>query len=313
MTIWFGRPGQQVELPHPRGGVQVTRERPASPFRTGSGGVRVGQAVGGKRQVMLSWQRLWYETTAVIEAFAHGHEGPGPFVLHDPSRVNWLTVNQSAATSHLNDTTGFGADNGAGGASGYDFDDNLSSSATAYHRGPRSLRWLVDNAAPGPSGGVLDTLQLHPASDTWPGIPIVPGEELCFSCWVYGDPVDPVDTLTARLAWLDAAGEELSTTDGTPVAPSSDWTQISVSDEPPEDAVYVLCRVVAAGEAMAEATAVLHLDEFQLELGSAPTTWRPGTGIYPMAVISMDERWPWQAEGYREGVRLVLQEVGSGV
>lgn len=522
MTIWFGRPGDPIQLEHPRGGVRLTRDRPSAVFRTGSGGARVGQAIGGKREYQLNWQRLWYETYAALEGYYHGHEGPGPFALHDPGRPNWLTVNQSGATSQTNDPTGFSAweadglnlsatasgsnawtndnatlggtgdmsmraeadpitwanevdgqclvgqwsdilttqrsrllgvgangipflvwsstgsnvlfrpctvalaadagpfalradldvDDGAGNhvvtfyisdsiggtwrqlgsavttvgtttvfnsnlplevgahSSGahdifrgviraaevyvggvlaanprfdrqrpntltltdsvsnlwtlrgsaaitgdYDGADNLSSSASAFHRGPRSLRWDVfsDNAAAAASGSVIDSLKILPASPSWPGIPVVPGQAICLSFWRKANAGGPVATLTPRLQWLDAAGAVLSTTTGTPTAPSTSWLQQQVTGTPPVGATYVLCWVDATDSlASPVGTTVVWLDEFQLEFGAAPGTWRPGTGIYPLAVTGLTEEWPWRAELYRENAVLTLQEAGPG-
>ena len=104
--MYFGRPGSLFEIPHPRGGARLTRDRPTSTFRTAAGSARVGKTSEGVRQYTLAWEQLWYETFAQLEAFDQGHEGPGPFALIDPGRINMLTVNQSSATSLLNDTAG---------------------------------------------------------------------------------------------------------------------------------------------------------------------------------------------------------------
>lgn len=105
--IYFGSPGALAVIPHPRGGVQTTRVRSSAVFSTATGGARTSRTLDGKRRYTLNWQQLWYETYQAILAYDQGHNGPGPFVLHDPAQINWLTVNQSAATSHRYDTTGF--------------------------------------------------------------------------------------------------------------------------------------------------------------------------------------------------------------
>lgn len=289
-TIYFGAPGRQEEILHPRGGVVNTRDRPSSVFRTGTGSSRVTRSISGKRQYTLNWQRLWYESFATLQAYHDGHNGPGPFVLHDPGQINWLTVNQSSATSHLNDTDGFSV-SGTG--------SNISSSATAYHRGPRSLRWAFVGAASG-------TLTLDSPTPIWPGIPVVDGLEMAFSAYAKLD-ASVTSTLTLQLAWLDVDGNAVATTSGTPVSLTTDWQQATVATTPPEGAVYVLCKAEKTG---AGSDAVVHLDEFQLERGSVTTSWRPGTGVFPVAVVSLAERWPWRASDYRESVVLILQEAG---
>jgi len=289
--IYFGAPGRQIQIYHPRNGVGATRIRPTATFQTGTGGARVSRSISGKRQFSLNWQQLWYESYAELEAYHHGHNGPGPFVLHDPGQPNWLTVNQSAATSHLNNTDGFTL-----AATG----SNLSSSATAYHRGPRSLLWHFPGTAPSGS------LTVDPSTSTWPGIPVVQGLAMCL--WAYAKlAAAGAATLTLRLSWLDEDGEVLSNTDATPLTLTTDWQQTSVTATPPAGAVYVLCQARATG---VDAGMRLHLDEFQLERGDSPTSWAPGAGVFPVAVVSLVERWPWQASNYRESVTFILQEAG---
>lgn len=293
MTVYFGRPGAQISIPDPRGGVQSTRGRPTSKFETGNGGMRASRLLDGRRQYTLNWQQLWYETYAQIEGFYHGHEGPGPFALHDPGRINLLTVNQSSATSHRNDTNGFTV---AGSGC------NISSSATGYHRGPRALQWNFTFAV---SGSVtLDT-----PTAVWPGIPCISGQALCFSAYGIGwGSTDPTVTAAARLTWYNSAGTVLSTSTGSTISTTAGaWQQFYVTASPPAGAVYVRCSVAVTGTL---AGAALHLDEFQLEVGSLPTAWRPGTGVFPVSVMSLTEQWPWAASDYRQNPILVLQEVG---
>lgn len=516
MTIYFGRPGAQISIPDPRNGVQSTRSRPASTFVTGNGGVRASRLVDGRRQFSLNWQQLWYETYATLEGYYHGHEGPGPFVLHDPGRINLFTVNQSSATSHRNDAdefslvgawqsetrdpglyttvvassyastpdaadvditgdlgllwygtlndytsgasqrligkvqtssnTSYGlyvssigaltlqwsadgstvlsantsitsiavdgqgiafwatldVNNGLGGytvtfyrstslngpwtqiaqtvttagttsvfsgtaavevgsrnagasenangvtyaaevrasldttqsrrkidfTAGYtgqtSFTDistpsatwtvganativgsapvNLSSAASGYHRGPRALEWNFSTASSA-------EMFLDSPTAIWPGIPVVAGQALCFSAYATGWGVtDPTITLTPKMRWYDTAGSFLSTTTGSPLSTAaSTWAQIIATATPPAGAAYVLCSVLATGVG---AGASVHLDEFQLQTGSTPTAWRPGTGVFPVSVMSLTEQWPWSAADYRQSPTLVLQEVG---
>lgn len=453
--IYLGRPGALRELPYPRGGADITRLRTRAVFALGSGGVRMSQLPGGKRRYTYGWQSLDLATYAVLEAFDQGHEGVGPFVLLDPSQVNMLTDNQSAATSVRNDT-----DNFTVAGSGC----TITSDATVYNRGPASLRW--DFTVGSPSGALLT---LDSPSPEWPGIPIVnlstdgatlntnaffeadasgwsviggtiarsitqahegvasllmtpdgvtsacraqssqvtasagsvyrasawvrcaatrsvdvdvnwftavgvflsgrtlslpvtantwtlldfgldqpapvapantgratiqisetgtpsgahtvhmdevrlrqftPGRSLCFWFTALGGGSDPIVTLTPQLQWLDASGEVLSTTSGTPtVTNASTAVTMSVSSFPPANAVWVK-PLVAATAGSISAGAAVWLDQFQLEAGTAPTTWRPGTGVLPVQVVSLPEAWPWGWPDYRSGATLVLQEVG---
>lgn len=292
-SMYFGRPGYLAEIPHPRGGAQTTRVRGTAVFATAGGGARTGRTVEGRRPIILRWERLFYETFAQLEAFDHGHEGPGPFALIDPSRINYLTVNQSSATSMYRAT-----DNFTIAGSGC----TISSTDLTYDRGPRSLQWNFTFAASG-------DLTLDSPSTVWPGIPVVAGVQLTFSVYHKGGGTDAVMTVVPALEWFDEFGAVLSTTSGAGgTSGSAAFAVTSVSGTPPASAAYVRCHVtVATGMS---AGSVLYLDRFQLERGAAVTTWRPGTGVKPVSVVSLVEEWPWQAADYRDGPVLTLQEVG---
>lgn len=294
VTIYFGRPGSLITLPHPRGGVRATRDRPTFIYRTGGGGARVSKVVGGRRPFTLNWERLDYDTFSTLLAFDQGHEGPGPFALLDPGQRNQLTVNQSSATSETND-----ADNFTVAGSGY----ALSSDATTYRRGPRSLKVSIAYAAQ--SG----TITLDPATPDWYGTPVASSRAMVFSYWAKGGGTDPVVTLTPRLAWYSAAGAALSTSTGTPAATASAaWTQMYVTATPPASAAYVQASVAASGGTIS-ASANLYLDQLQLEEGTTPGTWHPGTGVLPVQVVSVVDQWPFYQIGLRDGPVMVLQEV----
>lgn len=293
MTIYFGRPGAQISIPDPRNSLESTRVRSTAVFLTGSGGARGGRLLEGKRQFTLNWQQLWYSTYATLEGYHHGHEGPGPFVLHDPGRINLLTVNQSSATSHRNDTDGFSVT-----ASGH----SIASSSSSVNRGPRALEWNLTYAVTG-------NLYVLPATPIWPGIPTLAGQSMCFWMQAVGNGVtDPTVNLAAKLAWLDSTGVVLSTTTGSTLGTNgAAYQQLSVAGTPPASALYVLPYIQISG---ALAGASVHLDNIQLEMAAAPTTWRPGTGLWPVQVVSLTEKWPWAASDYRQNPTLVLQEVG---
>lgn len=289
--MYFGRPGSLFEIPHPRGGVRGPRERAVAVFKTAAGSARVGTSDSGVRQYVLSWEQLWYETFAQLEAFDQGHEGPGPFALIDPGRINMLTTNQSSATSHLNSTDNFTVA-GSGGT--------LTSSTVDTNRGPRSLAWNFAFASSG-------ALTLDAPSFDWPGIPVVEGVALTFSFYAKGAGGDAVMSVTPKLEWADIDGVVLSTDSGSALTTNSSAFQLaSVTATPPASAVYVLCKVDATGQS---SSSVLRLDSFQLEAASTASSWRPGTGVMPVAVVSFADEWPWEAATFRRGPVLTLQEV----
>ena len=290
--MYFGRPGSLFEIPHPRGGVQGTRVRPVSVFQTAAGKARVGKTAQGVRQYSLSWESLWYETYATLESFDHGHEGIGPFALIDPGRINMLTVNQSAATSSLNSTDNFTV-SGSGSI--------LSSSFAAYDRGPRSLAWNFTFASSG-------ALTLDSPSIDWSGVPTVAAVPLTFSLYHKGAGTDAIMSIIPKLEWRDVNGAVLSTSSGsTGTSNSSAFQVASVTATPPANSAHVLCKADVTGQS---AGSILYLDRFQLEAASSVSTWRPGTGVLPVSVLSLAEEWPWEASTYRSGPVMMLQEVG---
>lgn len=182
----------------------------------------------------------------------------------------------------------------------------LESVSTPVYRGPRALLWRHNGTAL-----QLPWLSIDPPSTVWPGIPVIAGQAIILSMQVRGGGLDAVATLTPKLIWLNAAGVPVSITSGTPVVTSTSYASMTVTGTPPTGAVYVQCKVEAtSGITGAGGSSLLYFDNLQLERGSTVTEWRPGTGIFPVTVMSLNEQWPWQASDYRESPVLVLQEVG---
>lgn len=181
----------------------------------------------------------------------------------------------------------------------------LESISTPIYRGPRALLWRhlgVGLQAP--------WLSIDPPVTTWPGIPIISGQAIILSMQVRGGGADAIVTLTPKLIWLNASWTPVSITSGTPVVTASGaYASMTVSGTPPAGAVYVACKVEATSGLSAES--YVYVDNLQLERGSSVTTWRPGTGVYPVTIMSLNEQWPWQASDYRESPVMVLQEVGA--
>jgi hypothetical protein len=181
----------------------------------------------------------------------------------------------------------------------------LSSTPTPVNRGPRALEWIHN----GLTGLQLPWLTIDPPVREWPGIPVIANQPIILSCQVRGGGTDAVVTLTPKLIWLNYNWCPVSITSGTPVATSSSaYASMSVSGTPPSGAAYVVCVVEATSGL--SAGSIIYLDQFQLERGSTITEWRPGTGIFPVSLVSLNEQWPWQAWDYRETATLVLQETG---
>lgn len=293
--IYFGTPGSLITLHHPRGGVEPTRAVPVQEFPLGNGEYRTRRAASGSRLFSLDWANLSYDDFSTLAAYAHGHNGPGPFVFLNPGERNHLTVNQASATSDNNEASDFTVA-GTG--------QTIASSTTLVRRGPRSLAWTFASGSP-PSGSVtLDTPYVG-----WYGIPVALRPQV-FSFYARGGGTDGIVTLTPQIVWYNTAGGVVATTSGSSAATATGaWTAFTATATAPAGTAYALPRVTYTSGA--SAGSIVYLDNFQFEEGSTPGTWRPGTGVFPVTIVSLDEKWPWlSADELREGPKLVLREDG---
>lgn len=287
--IYFGRPGALVAIHDPRGNIRATRARPTGKFRTGDGGAALERRLHGVRQYTLGYESLTRADFHTLMQYDQGHMGIGPWALIDPGQINMLTVNQSSATSLTNDTDNFTVA-GSGWA--------VSSSATLYRRGPRSLLMTATYA------DQTGALTLDSPYAGWSGIPVVDRDH-AFSFYAR-TAVDSAVSMAARMAYLDVNGATLSTTTGTVVvAGTGAWSQVLVSANADTGSAYCNLTVVASG---ASAGALLYLDEFQFEAASTPTSWTPGTGVFPVVIEQLDDNWQWLWPEYRERPAFVLSE-----
>lgn len=296
-NIYFGAPGALVTLPHPRGGVKTSRVRPRQQFPLGNGEIRTRSGLHGSRMFELNYESITFDLHSTLLAYDQGHMGPGPFAFLDPGQRNMLTVNQAAATSLSNDTSNFTI---AGSG------QSIASSTTLVLGTPRSLAWTFNASSPASAASVL-TLDSPYAG--WPGIPVT-SRALCFSCQLRGGGSDAIANFRGALDWYDVSGTLLSTSTGSAVTTSSGaWTQAFVTATAPGSAAFVRCKVqYVTGETFG---GIVYLAQFQLEEGSTPGTWRPGTGVRPVTVVGYNDDWPWlYANEVRSGPTLQLREDG---
>lgn len=279
-NLYFGIPGALGILPQPRGGVKTPRVRPRQEFTLGNGEVRARSSLQGSRLFELSYESIDFATHSTLLAFDQGHMGPGPFAFLDPGERNQLTVNQSASTSQTNDTLNFSIA-GSGCV--------LSSSTAQLLDVPRSLAWTFNFASPGSGAALLTLDSPYPG---WPGVPVVAGRSMCFSCQIRGGSADAIANYQPQLRWFDVNGITLSTITGSTVITSSGaWTGMTVAGVAPVGSAYVSPRVQYVTGA--SAGTIAYLTRFQLEEGAALSTWRPGTGVFPVTVVGYVDNWPW--------------------
>jgi hypothetical protein len=291
-ATYFGLPGNLRKLYDPVGGMLATRELETSVFKTGAGGARVSKALDGTRQYMLNYEALGRDNFEYLNAFQLGHMGPGPFVLLDPGRRNLLMPNQSSATSVRNDTLGFTVA-GAGGS--------ISSDSTLVAVVPRTLKWSFATTTP-----VSASLLLDKPWSGWQGIPVI-NRPYVFSCVLFG--AAGAITVALTLKWMDLAGATLATTTGaTVVSSTTAWTPVFVTASPPAGSVWVQPGVAPTVATITSGEA-LYLSALQLAEGSAPGIWQPGTGVWPVQLVGLPERYGFAEPGMLVQPVLALQEV----
>lgn len=303
-NIYFGQPGKQLQtLPWPSGGIDKPYERQTFDFLTGSGLHQVSSLSVGSRQYSVNWDSMHIDTFSMLSQYRIGTNGPGPFVLIDPSAENLLPANVSAPTgvTSLPNPDFILPTGGAGqGSLGQSVDP------TKIHRasGWASLRWVFNSA---PDATCI--LAPAPQFRNWYGHPVVAGLPYTFSSWVTVDgTVETNATVSVRLGWLDKDGVQLSESNGGATAITT-WTRLSVIATAPAGAVYAVPRWVLDGTTMAVGGA-LFIDEALWEQDNVLNNWAPGSGIRPVEIVGLGESVPFEAR-FRTNVQMTLRELAK--
>jgi len=242
--IYFGAPGNLVQLPWPLGGLQASYDRLTNDFVTGSGFHRVQKLSGGARTYTANWTMLHQSTFDLLNAYFIGANGPGPFVLIDPSRPNLLTPNQAAAGGLYNDATDFAVVADSNGIA--------SADATNVFRkgGTRSIQWqsYFSNSSSFHGASATPLMVLSPGYSGWPGIPVIPGQFYTFSAVAMIDYMTG-GSITAKLQWYDVFGNSLALSTGSVITLNSGagWSTTFVTAQAPLNAAFVAPRFIGPG------------------------------------------------------------------
>lgn len=293
-AIYFGRAGNLRKLFDPVGGMVVTEDLGQTVFVAGNGGANVSKALNGNRTYTLNYGALGRVNYEYLNAFQLGQMGSGPFVLLDPGRRNLLTANQASATSLTNDTRDFTV-SGTGGT--------ISSDATLTTPFPRTLKWSFATTTPGSASLLLDK-----PSSVWPGIPVVV-RPYTFWCLVAGGGGAVNFQLT--LKWMNLTGGTITTQFSAMFTSSTtNWILASVTNAaPPAGSTWVQPGVapdvstIAGGESLNFSSLMLH------EGAAVDPSWAPGTGVYPVQVLTLPERYGFGEPDMLVQPTLVLQEL----
>lgn len=281
MTAHFGVPGGLVLLGSVGRGFDVSLDLPTVVHEiAGSRGGRVVQRMGAeKRTFQWSKDHLSQDDLSVLEAFALGAYGPGPFVLLDSARRNLLSANQSTGTDALGDTTGFVALAGT-----------ISSSTVQADQGLRSLAWAVTAANQQVMTGYLGSgygdggygYGGYGGIDAVLDIPVLPST--AYSAGVRARLLGSTGTARLDLYWYTAAGVFISSSAGTPtVLSTSAFTSCPcLNVTSPSNAA--LARLLVQNTGFGAATTI-YSDKWQLALGATLPAWTIGTGVPRVSFI----------------------------
>ena len=300
-SLYFGAPGKLQTLPWPKNGVDKPYERQTYDFQTGSGLHQVSSLTVGSRQFSINWDTLHIDTFALLGQYRTGANGPGPWVLIDPSAPNLLPANVASSTAQQSTVADFNIPSGGQGSI------SSNRAATQYiHRtaGWASIQWKFSTT---PDAVAVLTPQAQ--FRNWFGQPVVPNLSYAFSSWVTVDgTVETNATLSVRLGWLDATGAQISESAGTSTAVTG-WTKLSVIATAPSNAVYVEPRWRLDGTTMAVGGSV-YIDEPLLEQDSVVNAWAAGTGIRPVEIVGLGETVPFDTR-WRTGAVMTLRELAK--
>jgi hypothetical protein len=233
----------------------------------------------------------------LLEQYAVGAMGQGPWAVIDPAMTNLLLPNQAACTNLYNGPYGFTA------TSGLLFSNALS--AWIHRTGAtRSLRW---NWASAP-GATTPTLSLSVAYRSWYGVPVVPGLSYAFSSWMKPDGVIDTDiTVAMKLSWVGPTGSALSSATSGAIATGNAWKAYSVIGVAPAGAAYVKPTWEVTGTTVA-AGGSLYVDEVMLEQDTVVNSWAPGTGVRPVEILELNDTVPFNSR-FRAPVSMSLREL----
>lgn len=292
-NTYFGIPGKTLnKLWDPTGGMLATRERSSYVFSNKNGGTRTIRALDGARSYSLNYGALGRKTFEILNAYQQGHMGPGPFVLIDPGRRNLLTVNQSSATSQTNDTRGWTATGPS---------QSIAADNTQAGQFPNVLRHAFTATVPASS-----VLTLDRPSTVWPGIPVLIQP---YTFWFYaaGGPM----SIQATIDWLDLSGAVLSTaTSGNfSLGIGGSITKCWITSTPPAGTVWGICRIKPVLATIINGASYIVIKPMFNEGSSPDMDWAPGTGIYPVTVMGLPEKYGFAEPGMMVSPTLLLQEV----
>jgi hypothetical protein len=265
-SFWLGLPGALTNIRMPNAGYSRVFDDKFAVHN-----LLESQAVDRSPYACRTWQfdHEWLtpQDFTVLMEYATRQRGFGPFILVDPQMKNLLTPNQASGTDALHTTEGFSV-TGTG--------EVLSSSTAAQVQGQRSLAWQLSPPVTG-NGGVL---KLTTPTQLY-GWCLPVGSGFAFSGSVRSNPsVDNTFDVTPRVVLMNGTGVVQSTISGVVITTvTGGWQTFCVTGVIPSGTggVYIQPQLSVTGNSVS-GTAVLLIDQLQLENRATCTTWEYGQG-----------------------------------
>lgn len=299
-AVYFGKPGALFQMPWPVGGIEKPYERQIFDFLTGSGLHQVSQLQGGSRLYSAKWEALHVDNYAKLHQYFVGANGPGPYVLLDPSEPNILPANVAAACSLYKTGRDF-----VSNANATEGQVVANTNDTVIHRphADTCIKWLFTGVAVAtPTLGVAGLFR------SWYATPALVGQAYTWSSWMRADPVDTAITASMTLEFLDVAGTSLgAATSSGNVSLTATYQRVSVTATAPAGTAYVRSRWQADGTTISVGGSIL-IDEPLLEYGTVLNDWAPATGIRPVQIVGLTDVVPFSTY-MREDIQLQLREM----
>ena len=278
MPLYMGPPGGVVSVAwFDRGSLKVTPVVVGGATSTLVGDT-IQSRTGVKHSVDMQWTGITWAEYNALSALILGALGVGPLYLQVPDRVNLLSLNQAAGGDVDLNVRGFAAaTNEVGGVFGAYGTLQTTREVTPQY-GQTCVKW-TPTASTVANGTPILRLQRGTAFKPKYGVCIVPGMKYSAGIHVRSAGAWTGKTIAVGIAWMDAAGAQISVTTGTAAAPTTAWANFTmINATPPGNAVYARVTVVYVSGGTAVLPNALYYDKAILAQGTVLPAWEPGGG-----------------------------------
>lgn len=285
--MWFGLPGQLVELPDPEPDISGPLGVRDAMVTSLGGAVTVQRFSSSKRTVSIKWDWLTEDQASILTAYYLGQMGRGPYVLITDIDTNMLTGNQASASDVDLDTSGFYLDPAQG---------TLVSTGVSVSQGSRCLRWSFPSVFVG--GSKVSLAGTGTAERSPFELPVIAGKVYTFTANVSGS--SSSIKLQGVIEWYTLDETFLGESSWQTVAmvgAISSYTTIQVTGSAPIGAVFCSLHIRATNGVN---FGTVSIDKLQFEKSNQPSNWKPGMGAFKFMISDLGREYPlggWHSHG----------------